>query len=132
MYGILMPRPGMLLKPSPSWQTTFNSAILSSSKIGTIHGYSRVAPTGGSIVDGTIDILSGALINGLESGIGFALKVNGSLPNSGWEYLFINDAVLLRADATYGVQGSPAYTNWSWLGGAGFGQTQSNILLGMA
>lgn len=130
----LMPMPLLMRSgPTPRWQTTFNSVILSADKFGEESGYRRTpAPTGGSIVDGTIDILSGALINQIIRNIGLALRLNGSLPNSGWEYLFIADQIFRRQDATYYVNsGSPVYSEWSWLGGPALG-VQSNVLFGMA
>lgn len=132
MHAVLMPRPALGLKPTPRWQTTFNSVVLSTTKAGDESGYRRTpAPTGGSIVDGTIDILSGALINQIVKNIGLSLRLNGTVPNSGWEHLFIADQILRRQDATYSVLGSPVYSEWSWLAGPTLG-VQSNVLLGMA
>lgn len=133
MYGVFYARPALGLKPTPRWQTRFNSVILSANKGLEESGYRRTpAPTGGSIVDGTIDILSGAQINQVVRNIGLSLKINGSLPNSGWEYLFVADQIIRRQDATYTVSGSPTSTEWSWLAALPTFGAQSNIFLGMA
>lgn len=132
MYSVLMPRPAVSLKPTPRWQTTFNSALIATNKGISEYGYRRTpTPVVGSIGDGTIDILSGALINYLGRATALFLRVNGALPNSGWEYLFIADQILRRQDASFTPGSAGGHTEWSWFGGPAF-EVQSNIFLGMA
>lgn len=136
MYGIILPRPAMALKPTPAWQTTFNSALISTDKAGGSWGYRRTpTPVIGSIVDGTVDSLGGVQIQEIALGVSFMVVLVGSLPNSGWEYLFAKDKVLLRSAMTYSVTGG----NTSWITpipiveGApkpDYTTTETNILIG--
>lgn len=135
MYGVLMHRPAMNLKPSPRWQTRFNSAVLSTGKAGDTFGYRR-SPAAGSIGDGTVDFLPGVQIHMLERGFAFALTFVGNVPNSGWDYLFIKDAILRRDLMTYSIFAGNA--TWTTVipppAGAfppDYGTTETNIFLGL-
>lgn len=141
MYGMIWPRPAMNLRPTPRWQTTFNSGIIASSKGVSTYGYQRAVgslPTVGSIADGTIDILSNAQIFTIRRNVGFEFTLSGTHPNSGWEYLFIKDYVLRREFMTYST---PTDGNTTWRTPPlvhpeapipTFGETETNIFLGMA
>lgn len=133
MMPILMPRPAVGGKPTPAWQTTFNSGVIQSNKTSVIYGYQR-SPLIGSISDGTIDLLSGALINAVkQDAFDLYLIVNNALANSGWSHLFLGTEVYNRADAVY-TGGGP--TTWKWTRLVGdplpFDTADTNILLGMA
>lgn len=137
MYGVLMGRPAMASKPTPRWQTRFNSAVLSTSKLGDSYGYSRSSPAAGSIGDGTVDFLPGVQIHRIERGFSFLFAFVGSQPNGGWEYLFIKDVMLRRIGMTYSIEGGNA--TWTTLVPPheeafppNYGATETNIFLGMA
>lgn len=127
MSGVLAAMPGLMAGQSILDEQTVTSGartVPTAEGSNYFYGYDTTVPMG-SIADGTSDIYGGATIRKLyfwEEGfvtppLGFTtreivLEINGTLSNSGWEFIKIGGTTYSRTGAGFTTSGG--VTIWVW------------------